>query len=101
MLSMLRNQQYMYMDMYDDPDAVKDATREINETLKDYISALCDTGVDAIMLDTLFASGSIMSKQQWVEMEGGFVKELAELIRQKIVLQWCIIVDKDLILMYR
>lgn len=24
-----------------------------------------------------------MSKQQWVEMEGGFVKELAELIRQK------------------
>lgn len=82
-LSMLRNQQDMYMDLYDNPDAVKAAVKEINETLKEYVAALCDTGVDAIMLDTLFASGSIMSKEMWIDMESEFVKELSELITEK------------------
>ena len=82
-LSMLRNQQDLYMDLYDDPDAVKSAVREINETLKEYVSAIIDTGVDAIMLDTLFSSGSIMSKDMWMNTEGVFVKELAEVIRSK------------------
>ncbi|MCL2500393.1 MAG: uroporphyrinogen decarboxylase family protein [Defluviitaleaceae bacterium] len=77
-LSMMRKQENLYMDIYDDPEAVKNATREINETLKEYIHALIDTGVNAVMLDTLFASGSIMSKQMWKDMEGGFVKELAD-----------------------
>jgi uroporphyrinogen decarboxylase len=82
-LSMLRNQQDMYMDIYDDPDAVKAASREINETLKDYVNALIDTGVSAIMLDTLYASGSIMSKDMWREMEGGFAKELADICHER------------------
>jgi len=71
------------MDIYDDPDAVKEAARQINETLKEYVAALCDTGVSAIMFDTLFASGSVMSKSMWTEMEGGLAKELAEVVRQK------------------
>lgn len=82
-LSMLRNQEDMYLDLYDDPDAVKRAAREINETLKEYCAALCDIGVDAIMMDTLFASGSIMSKQMWVDMEGGLVRELSDVIHAK------------------
>ena len=81
-LSMLRSQQEMYMDLYDDPDAVKRAAREINETLKDYCKALMATGVDGIMIDTLFASGSIMSKDMWDEMEGVLVEEIAEVIRE-------------------
>lgn len=76
-LSMLRNQQDMYLDLYDDPDAVKAAAREVTETLKEYVNAIIDTGVNAIMFDTLFASGTIMSKDMWKEMEGGLVKELA------------------------
>lgn len=82
-LSMLRNQQDMYMDLYDDPDAVAAAAKEINETLKDYVNALLDTGVNAIMFDTLFASGSIMSKDMWIEMEGGLVKELADIVHAR------------------
>ena len=82
-LSMLRSQQDMYMDLYDDIDAVKDAAKEINETLKDYVSALCDTGVNAIMFDTLFASGTIMSKEMWQETEGVLMPELAEIVRSK------------------
>ncbi|MDD3242142.1 MAG: uroporphyrinogen decarboxylase family protein [Eubacteriales bacterium] len=81
-LSMLRNQQDMYMDLYDDPDAVKEAARQINETLKEYVAALAQTGVSGIMFDTLFASGSIMSKRMWDDMEGPLVEELAEVVRQ-------------------
>jgi len=82
-LSMLRGQQDMYMDIYDDFDAVKAAAREVAETLKEYTAALCDTGVAAIMWDTLFASGSIMSKEMWMEAEGALMPELAEIVRQK------------------
>jgi uroporphyrinogen decarboxylase len=82
-LSMLRNQQDMYMDLYDDPEAVQDAAREINETLKDYCGALLDTGVHGIMFDTLFASASIMSKKMWLETEGVLVRELAETVHRR------------------
>ncbi|MGI5958257.1 MAG: uroporphyrinogen decarboxylase family protein [Massiliimalia sp.] len=82
-LSMLRNQQDMYMDLYDDPDAVAGAAREVCETLKDYCNALLDTGVHGIMFDTLFSSGSIMSKDMWLEMEGDLVKELADLVHSR------------------
>lgn len=82
-LSMLRNQQDLYMDIYDDPDAVAAAAREINETLKEYVAALTDTGISGIMFDTLFASGSIMSKQMWDDMEGQLVEELAQVVRDK------------------
>lgn len=82
-LSMLRNQQDMYMDLYDDPEAVHDAAREVNETLKDYCNALMDTGVNGIMFDTLFSSGAIMSKTMWMEMEGDLVKELADVVHER------------------
>ncbi len=80
-LSMMRGQQDLYMDLYDDPDAVKEAVWRVAETLADYVAALCDTGVDAIMWDTLFASGSIMSKAMWQEMEAGPMKMLAQVVR--------------------
>jgi len=82
-LSMLRNQEDMYMDLYDDPEAVKLAAKEINETLKEYVNALIDTGINAVMLDTLFASGSIMSKAMWVEMESALAKELADICHNR------------------
>ena len=82
-LSMLRNQQEMYIDLLDDPDAVKAAAREITETLKDYCNALIDAGVNGIMFDTLFASGSIMRKEMWLEFEGPLVKELSELCKSR------------------
>lgn len=82
-LSMLRNQENMYMDLYDDPDAVKRATREVTETLKDYVNAIIDTGVNGVMFDTLFSSGAIMSKDMWIEMESEFVKELADICHKR------------------
>ena len=80
-LSMLRNQQDLYLDLYDDPDAVRTATWHVAETLAEYAAALCDAGVDAIMWDTLFASGSIMSKAMWKDMEAEPLKMLAQTVR--------------------
>lgn len=81
-LSMLRNQQEMYMDCIDEPEAVHQAAWEINETLKDYSKAIMATGVQGIMFDTLFASGSIMSKEMWDELEGELVEDLANTTRE-------------------
>ena len=81
--SMLRDQAALYMDIYDKPDVVKSAVEQINETLIDYCDALIETGVHAIMIDTLFASKSIMSKDMWMEFEGGFVRKLADHIHSK------------------
>ena len=79
-LSMLRNQQEIFMDVYDDPDAVKEATWHVAETLADYVSALCDAGVDGIMWDTLFASGSIMRKEMWWDLESEPMKMLSKVV---------------------
>lgn len=80
-LSMLRGQQNLYMDLYDDPDAVRDATARVAETLAEYVGALCDAGADAIMWDTLFASGSVMSKAMWRDMEAEPMKRLSQVVR--------------------
>lgn len=82
-LSMLRSQSEMYMDIIDDPDVVKDAAYEIKETLKDYCGALLDTGVQGIMFDTLFSSGSIMRKEMWDDMEGELVEDLAKYVHER------------------
>lgn len=82
-LSMLRGQANIFMDILDDPDAVKRAVAAINQTLMEYADGLIETGVHAIMLDTLFASQSIMSKSMWKEFEGVYVKKLAEHIHKK------------------
>jgi len=80
-LSMMRGQQDLFMDLYDDPDAVLEAVDAVTETLEEYVAALCETGVDAVMFDTLFASGSIMSKDMWREMEGAAAARLADVVR--------------------
>ena len=80
-LSMMRGQGQMFMDLLDDPEAVKHGVSAITETLLEYVDALAATGVQAIMLDTLFASQSIMSKAMWREFEGVYVQRIAERIR--------------------
>ena len=72
-LSMMRGQANLFMDILDDPAAVKHGVAAITETLLEYVDALAATGVHAIMLDTLFASQSIMSKRMWLEFEGVYV----------------------------
>lgn len=82
-LSMLRGQAGFFMDLLDDPQAIKEALRVITETLMAYCDALIETGVHAVMFATLYASQSIMSKSMWKEFEGPLVRQLAEHVRDQ------------------
>lgn len=77
-LSMLRGAEKLFLDCMKTPQIVQDACEVINSVLLDQIDALCETGVHAVVLDTLFASGSIMSKDLWMKMEGPHARKLAE-----------------------
>lgn len=76
--SMLRGQTEIFMDLIDSPDTVKKCVETITETLMEYCTALIETGVHAIMFDTLFASQSILSKEMWDEFEGPYIEKLAK-----------------------
>lgn len=76
-VSMMRGQQEMFMDALDDPDSIHIALEAVTQTLMEYCTALMETGVHAIMFDTLYASQSIMSKQMWDALEGPYMERLA------------------------
>lgn len=82
-LGMLRGEENLFMDILEEPEALKAPLEVITATLIDYVDALMDTGVHAIMFDTLFASQSIMSKRMWVETEGSLVRRLAEHVHSR------------------
>jgi len=77
-LNMMRGAEKLFKDCYKHPEEVLAAEKVITEVLVDYIKALGKTGVHAIVLDTLFASQSIMSKKMWNKMEAPFAKILAD-----------------------
>jgi uroporphyrinogen decarboxylase len=81
-LAMMRGAQGLFVDCLKHPAKVKTALEVITEVLVDYVRAQCDTGVDAVMLDTLFGSQSGVSRDLWVEMEGVYVKRIADEIRR-------------------
>ncbi len=80
-LNMMRGAENLFKDCYKHPEEVIAAEAVITEVLVDFIKALGKTGVHAIVLDTLFASQSIMSKKMWNKMEAPFAKILADEIR--------------------
>lgn len=81
-LSMMRGAEKLFRDCYKNKEAVIQAQEIITGVLIDYIKAMCKTGVHAIVLDTLFASQTIMSKKMWQEIEGPFTVRLADTIRE-------------------
>jgi len=82
-LSMMRGQEKIFVDLLKCPAKLHPALRAITETLKEFCSALVDAGCHAIMLDTLYASKSIMSPKMWDTFEGVYVEEICEVIREK------------------
>lgn len=82
-LSMLRNQQNIFLDLYDCPDAVHYALQKITDTLIEYCDALMETGVHALMFDTLFACQGILGKDMWKEFEGRYMKQISDHIHEK------------------
>ena len=81
-LAMMRGAQRLFVDCLKYPEKVKVALEVITEVLIDYARAQCDTGVDAVMLDTLFGAQSGISRELWVEMEGVYVRRITDEIRR-------------------
>lgn len=82
-LSMMRGQEEMFMDLIRCPDKMQGALRNITETLKEYCAALIEAGCHAIMFDTLYASRTIMSAKMWDANEGIYMEELSNFVREK------------------
>ena len=62
----------------DRKEKVLGAIERIGETLIEYCDALIDAGADAIILDTLFASRTIMRASMWDYFEGPTIQKISE-----------------------
>ena len=81
-LSMLRNQEEMYVDCIEQPRSSTD-TAGIITGAAGVLRRHPGDRRQGIMFDTLFSSGSIMSKDMWDELEGEWVQQLAEHVHEK------------------
>lgn len=81
-LSMMRGQDIMFMDLIKCPDKMTSALENITETLKEFVIALIEAGCHAIMFDTLYASRTIMSPKMWDKFEGVYIEELCNVVRE-------------------
>lgn len=81
-LSMCRSAERLFVDCMKNPDKVHLALETVTQVLEDFIAYIGETGCHAIVLDTLFASGTIMSKDLWNKMEGPYARRLAEAVRK-------------------
>lgn len=81
-LSMMRGAEKLFRDCYKAKDAVIKAEEVITGMLIEYIKEIGKTGCHAVVLDTLFASQTIMRKEMWNEIEAPFAKRLADAIRE-------------------
>lgn len=82
LLGMMRGAERLFYDCVKNYDEQMKAQLVIQDVLLDYIPKLTATGVHGICLDTLFASGGIMSKKLWKKTEGATSKALADQIRK-------------------
>ncbi len=80
-LSMMRGQDNLYVDLMICPEKIKPALKNIADTIKELSIALLEAGCHAIMYDTLFASRSIMSPEMWDEFEGVYMPDICDTVR--------------------
>lgn len=80
-LSMMRGAERFFKDCVNYKKEVIKACEAVTETLLEYVQAQCDTGVPAVAIDTLYASWDGLSRELWEEIEGPFVREITQLIK--------------------
>lgn len=80
-LGMMRGAENLFKDCLRHPEKVKVGLEIVTEVLIAYVRAQMDAGVDGVMLDTLFASQSGISRELWEEMEGPYARLVSNEIR--------------------
>ena len=82
LLGMMRGAEHLFFDCIKHPEGVMKAQAVIQDAQIGFIKKMAATGVHAICIDTLYASGGIMSKKLWSKMEGGTAKALTDAMRE-------------------
>lgn len=82
-LTMLRGQTDLLTEVYDQLPAITRAMEPITDTLEQYIHRLLGAGSDGILLDTLYASRSLISKELWSAVERPALTELAQAVHRR------------------
>jgi uroporphyrinogen decarboxylase len=77
-LSQIRGHAELFKDIYRHPDRVLEAVHTINESLVEYALAQVEAGAHAIVLDPLYSSATVLSKDTWVKFEALIVKKLTD-----------------------
>ena len=80
-LSMMRGAERLFKDCINYPKEVCRAVETITEVLLEFVQAQCETGVPAIIIDTLYASRDGLSRSLWDEIEGPFAREISRKIK--------------------
>lgn len=81
-LSHMRGHDRLFKDCLKYPEEVMAAEEVVTETLIEYALAQIEAGAHAIVVDTLYASGSIMRKSLWEKIEGPYVKKFADAVHK-------------------
>jgi uroporphyrinogen decarboxylase len=82
LLGMCRGAEKLFFDCVKHFDPVMKAQWVICDVIEDYIGKICKLGPIGVCLDTLYASGGIMSKKLWNKVESPTAKKLADKIRE-------------------
>ena len=88
LLGMCRGAEKLFFDCVKHFDAQMQAQLVIQDVIVDYIGKIAKTGVHGICLDTLYASGGIMSKKLWNKVESATAGVLADAIRAGNTTVW-------------
>lgn len=81
-LSMMRGAGNFFKDCLNYPNHVRKACEAVTETLIEFTKAQCEKGVQAVTIDTLYASLNALPKKTWEELEGPYAKEIARCVRE-------------------
>lgn len=81
-LGAMRGHEYMFRDCLKNRDDLIAGCEAITPMLIDYAVAQVEAGAHAIVMDTLYASASIMSPKMWEAIEGPFAKRIADAVKK-------------------
>ncbi len=78
----LRGHERMFVDCIKHPDAIIEACEIITPVLEEYAVAQIEAGAQAIVMDTLYASATIMSPKMWEAIEAPYAKRIADTVKK-------------------
>lgn len=78
----MRGHERMFVDCIKNRDAIIEACEIITPVLCDYAVAQVEAGAHAVVMDTLYASATIMSPKMWEAIEAPFTKQIADAIKK-------------------